>query len=325
MSLNVYVTREIPKPGLDVLKENCQNVGINMEDRVLKKEELLEKVKDKDGVLCLLTDSIDKDIINAANNAKVFANYAVGYNNIDIKEATNKGIIVTNTPGVLTDATADHAWALLFASARRIVESDTYMRSGKWDGWGPMQFLGQDITGRTLGIIGAGRIGTNLALKSAGFKMKVLYTDAQQNPDIEQKLKAQKVGMEELLRKSDFISVHVPLIPETIHLIGEEEFALMKPSAVLVNTSRGPVVDEKALVSALKRRKIAAAGLDVYEEEPKAAPGLLDLHNVVVCPHIASATVETRAKMAVMAAENLVAALNGEMPKNIVNPEILSK
>ena len=225
---------------------------------------------------------------------------------------------ISNTPGVLTDATADQAWALLFAAARRTVESDGFMRTGQWAGWGPMQFLGQDITGRTLGIVGAGRIGANFALKSIGFRMKVLYTDQVANAELEKQLDAKKVELGQLLKESDFVSVHVPLMPQTTHLIGERELALMKPSAVLINTSRGPIVDEKALVRALKEKQIAAAGLDVYEEEPQAAPGLADLPNVVMCPHVASATIETRTKMALMAAENLLAVLKGKEPANAV-------
>jgi lactate dehydrogenase-like 2-hydroxyacid dehydrogenase len=295
---------------------------VSPHDLALTREELVSGVKGRDGVLCLLTDRIDAEVLSAAGpRCKVFANYAVGHNNIDLREAEKLGIMVTNTPGVLTDATADMAWALLFAAARRTAESDRYMRTGAWRGWGPMQFLGQTITGRTLGVIGPGRIGSNFALKSAGFRMKVLYTGNKANPGLEEKLGARRAGLEELLRLSDFVSVHVPLRPETRHLIGENEFKLMKPSAVLVNTSRGPVVDEAALVNALRSGTIAAAGLDVYEDEPLCAKGLLRLDNVVACPHTASATVETRERMAVMAATNLVDALEGKRPENIVNPE----
>jgi len=319
MGWNVFVTRMIPQPGIEILRKNCEIVDINPEDRVLDKAELLEAVRGRDGVLCLLTDTIDDEVLAAAGpRCKVFANYAVGYNNIDVDAAKRRGVRVTNTPGVLTDATADMAWALLFAAARRVTESHNFMRTGRWQGWGPMQFLGQDITGQTLGVVGAGRIGTNFALKSIGFKMKVLYTDMKPNRELEEKLGARKVELDQLLAESDFVSVHVPLMKETVHLIGERELGLMKPSAVLVNTSRGPVVDEKALVKALRERRIAAAGLDVYEEEPKAAPGLLELDNAVTCPHTASATVRTRTKMAVMAAENLVAVLRGEEPRNAV-------
>ena len=319
MSTNIFVTRKIPQPGLDLLIQNCDTVDINPDDRVLTQEELLAGVAGRDGVLCLLTDKIDDAVFEAAGpQCKVFANYAVGYNNIDVEAAKRRGMRVTNTPGVLTDATADMAWSLLFSAARRIAESDKFMRTGEWTGWGPMQVLGQDITGRTLGVVGAGRIGTNFALKSSGFKMKVLYADSVPNEELEEKVGATRVALDDLLKNSDFVSVHVPLMPETTHLIGERELGLMKPSAVLINTSRGPVLDEVALVKALKEKSIAAAGLDVYEDEPKAKPGLLELDNVVACPHIASATVETRSRMAVMAAENLLAALNGEEPANPV-------
>lgn len=325
MGWNVFVTRRIPQPGIDLLLEHCERVDVNPEDRVLTREERLEGVRGRDGVVCLLTDPMDEEVFEAAKGAKIFANYAVGYNNIDVEAATRHGVMVTNTPGVLTDATADMAWALLFAVARRIVESDRYNRAGKFKGWGPMLFLGGDITGQTLGIVGAGRIGTAMALKSVGFKMSVLYTDAVRNETLERELGAEQVDLDELLRTSDFVSIHVPLMPETTHLIGARELDLMKETAYLINTSRGPVVDEKALVEALKAKKIAGAGLDVYENEPEMAPGLAELDNAVLAPHIASATVQTRTKMAMMAAGNLVAGLKGETPPNLVNPEVLSK
>lgn len=325
MPYEIYVTRKIPKPGLDMLDEYCDNVEINSENRVLRKEELLGKVKGKDGILCLLTDKIDKVVIEAADKAKVIANYAVGFDNIDVGEATEKGIIVTNTPGVLTDATADLAWALLFSIARRIAEADKFTREGKFVGWEPMLLLGRDVTGATLGIIGAGRIGTALALKSQGFKMKVRYCDKDRNELIESKLQAKKVDKEELLSGSDFISVHVPHTDETFHLIGKNELKMMKKDACLINTSRGPVIDEKALVEALKNKEIAGAALDVYEDEPQLAEGLAGLDNVIIVPHIGSATINTRTKMAVMAAENLIMALKGERPKNIVNEAVLNK
>jgi glyoxylate reductase len=319
MGWNVFVTRLIPRPGIEVLERDCEVVEINPHDRVLTKAELIAGVRGRDGVLCLLTDTIDDEVLAAAGpRCKVFANYAVGYNNIDIEAARRRGIRVTNTPGVLTDATADMAWALLFAAARRITESHNFMRTGKWQGWGPMQFLGQDITGQTLGVVGTGRIGTNFALKSVGFRMRVLYSDVNPNPELENRIGARKVPLDQLLAESDFVSIHVPLMKETVHLIGERELRLMKPTAVLINTSRGPIIDEKALVRALREKWIAAAGLDVYEEEPHAAPGLLELDNAVTCPHIASATTSTRTKMAVMAAENLLAVLRGEEPPNPV-------
>ncbi|MBM4086523.1 MAG: D-glycerate dehydrogenase, partial [Planctomycetes bacterium] len=275
------------------------------------------------GVLCLLTDTIDAEVLDAAKGAKIFANYAVGFNNIDVKAATERGILITNTPGVLTDATADMAWALLFSAARRIVEGDKYTRAGKFKGWSPMLFLGGDITGKTLGIVGAGRIGAAMARRSVGFKMKVLYCDPTRNEELERELGAKQVDMPTLLKESDFVSVHVLLTPATRHLIGEKELGMMKPTGYLINTSRGPVVDEAALVKALEEKKIAGAGLDVYEDEPKLKPGLAKLPNAVIPPHIASATIWTRGKMAEMAATNLVAALKGERPPNLVNPEVL--
>ncbi len=317
---NVFITRMIPQAGIDHLNKHCKVVEINPEDRVLTAQELKEKVKGRDAVLCLLTDAINDEVYEAAGaQCKIFANMAVGYNNLDLEAASKRSIIITNTPGVLSDATADMAWALLFSTARRIVESDAHMRSGKWEGWGPLQFIGQDITGRTLGIIGAGRIGTNFAMKSIGFNMKVLYCDPNRNEELESKLGARKVELKELLLESDFVSVHVFLSPETRHLIGEKELNLMKESAVLINSARGPVIEEQALVNALKNGTIAAAGLDVYEFEPKAVDGLLTLRNVVACPHIASATFETRNNMALMAARNITEVLAGKPAINPLN------
>ena len=325
MNWNVFITRRIPQPGIDLLLKHCSRVDINPEDRVLTKTELLQNVKGRDGVLCLLTDTIDEEILEAARDAKIFANHAVGFNNIDVEAATRCGIMVTNTPGVLTDATADLTWALIFTVARRIVESDNFTRSGKYRGWGPMLLLGESVTGATLGIVGAGRIGTAVAMRSVGFGMKVIYTDTIRNETLEKTLKAKRVHLDALLTQSDFISLHVPLLPETTHLISTRELGLMKKTAFLVNTCRGPVVDERALVNALRSGEISGAGLDVYENEPQLEPGLKELKNVVLLPHIGSATVEARTKMAVMAAENLIAALRGQMPPNLVNPKVLEK
>lgn len=319
-SWNVYVTRRIPDAGLDLLREAGIAFEMNQEDRVLAPDELRAAVRGRDGVLCLLTDTIDASVLDAAKGAKVFANYAVGFNNIDVNAATERGVLVTNTPGVLTETTADMAWALIMATARRIVEGDRFVRAGKFHGWGPMMLLGVDVYGNTLGIVGAGRIGTAVARRAQGFSMKVLYTGPDPNPEI-RTLKAEETSIDDLLRRSDIVSVHAPLTEETRHLIGERELALMKKTAILVNTSRGPVVDEKALVNALRAGIIAGAGLDVYEEEPKLAPGLAKLDNVVLTPHTASATIATRSKMASMAATNLLAALRGEKPPNLVNPE----
>ncbi len=317
---NIYVTRKIPEVGIEHLRKHCDRVDVNPDDRVLEPNELKEQVRGRDAVLCLLTDAIDDSVYEAAGEkCRIFSNMAVGYNNLDLEAAAKRNIIVTNTPGVLDDATADMAWSLLFSTARRIVESDAHMRSGKWDGWGPLQFIGKDVTGSTLGIIGAGRIGTNFALKSKGFKMKVLYTDVNQNEVLEKELGAERVGLEELLKQSDFISLHVFLGPETTHLIGKDELEMMKESAILINSSRGPVVDEKALVSALQSGGIAGAGLDVYEFEPATTAGLLDLKNVVACPHIASATFDTRNEMAMIAARNITEVLAGGEPLTKVN------
>lgn len=322
---NIYVTREIPEGGLKLIRDKFGSFEMNTEDRVLTREELLSKVRGRDAVLCLLTDKIDDEVLEAAGpQCKIFSNYAVGYNNIDVPAASKRKIMITNTPGVLTDASADLAIALLFAAARRLPEADAYTRQGKFKGWGPMMFLGQDITGKTLGIVGAGRIGSSVATKMAkGFGMKILYLNRSVNTELEKEIGAKKVEMETLLKESDFISVNVSLTEETKHFIGEKEFAMMKPSCVFVNTARGPVVDEIALVKALKNRRIFSAGLDVYENEPQLAPGLADLPNVVIPPHIASATFWTRTKMAEMAAQNLIDALEGRTPEFCVNKDQL--
>jgi len=322
--MKVFVTRQIPEPGLALLRKEF-DVEISSHDRVIKKQELMNSVKGKDGLLCLLTDPVDRDVISAEPNLKMIASYAVGYDNIDVKAATERGIPVSNTPGVLTDTTAELAWALLFAVARRIIEGDRFTREGRFTGWAPMLMLGQDLTNKTLGIIGAGRIGTAVALKSKGFKMKILYTDEQRNEHLEKELHAKKVPLSDLLTQADFVSVHAPLTKQTSHLIGEHELRMMKPTAILVNTARGPIVDEHALAKALKEHWIFGAGLDVYEQEPLIAPELLSLENVVLQPHTGSGTFETRTKMALMAAENLIAGLKGDIPPNCVNKEVFSK
>ena len=316
---NIFVTRQIPLPGLEILRRDAGGFEINDDDHPLTQIELKAKVKDRDALVCVLTDIIDAEVLDAAGTRlKVVANVAVGYNNIDIKAATSRGIIVTNTPGVLTNATADLAWALLLASARRLNESERVLRAGLWPGWGILQFLGQDISGKTLGIVGAGRIGQAVAKRAQGFDMQILYTSRGAKAEMEA-LGAKHVDLETCLKQSDFISLHVPLTPETKHLIGKPELELMKPSAHLINTARGPIVDEAALAQALKARTIAGAALDVYEEEPKIHPGLLELENVVLAPHIGSATTETRGRMASMAAENCIAVLQGRKAPNAVN------
>jgi len=324
MRMKIFVTRKIPEPGLDLLRKEYE-LEVYKYDRVPTKEEIIKGLKGKDGLLCLLTDPIDREVISSEPKLKMIASYAVGYNNIDIQAATKRGIPVSNTPDVLTDTTAEMTWALLFSVARRIIEGDRFTRAGKFTGWAPMLMLGQDISNKTLGIIGAGRIGTAFALKSKGFNMKVLYVDERQNTILERELGAKKVSFDDILKKSDYISVHVPLIPSTHHLIGEKELQLMKKNAVLINTSRGPVIDEKALVKALKEKRIFGAGLDVYEHEPMIEKELLELDNVVLQPHSASATTETRTKMAIMAAENMMAGLSGKIPPNCINPEVFKK
>lgn len=320
----VFVTREIPRAGLRLLEEMCQ-VTVNREDRVLTREELIAGVKEADALLCLLTDTIDAEVMDAGPNLKVISNYAVGFNNIDVEAATARGIPVTNTPGVLTDTTADLAWALLMAVARRVVEGDAFTRAGRYKGWGPMLLLGTDVSGKTLGIVGMGRIGQAVARRAIGFDMSILYYDVQRVPEAETRYNARFAELDELLRQSDFVTLHVPLLPETRHLIGARELGLMKKTAFLINSARGPLVDEQALVEALRRGDIAGAGLDVYEEEPALAPGLKDLPNVVLLPHLGSATWETRSKMADIAARNLLAVLKGEKPPACVNPQVLKR
>ncbi len=320
----VYVTRMIPEAGLELLKESC-DVEMNLEDRSLPRAELLQKVRGRQGVIGLLTDRIDTEFFDAASAIKGYANYAVGFDNIDIREATRRKVPISNTPDVLTEATAEMAWALLFAVARRVVESDRVMRSGAWNGWGPLQFIGADVTGKTLGILGPGRIGTAMALMSKGFKMKVLYVDSssdRRHVVLEKELGARKADFEQLLSKSDFISIHVPLEPETRHLFDASAFRKMKRTAYLINTARGPVINEADLLVALRKGEIAGAGLDVYEFEPEMAEGLAGLDNVVTTAHTGSATVTARTTMALLAARNLLAMLRDERPPSCLNPEI---
>ncbi len=323
MKPKVFVTRKLPEKALEMIKAEC-DMEINPHDRLLTKKELVSGVSDKDGLLCLLTDEIDEEVIDSGSNLRIIANYAVGYNNIDVSAATKRKIPVTNTPGVLTDTTADMAWALIFAIARRVVEADKFTKEGMYKGWGPMMFLGGDIYRKTLGIVGLGRIGKSVVRRAKGFDMRVLYFDAfRADEKVEKELGIEYVSLEELLKESDFVSMHVPLLPSTRHLIGEKELLMMKKTAYLINNSRGPVIDEEALVNALRDKEIAGAALDVFENEPELSPGLADLENVVLTPHISSASIETRTKMAVMAAENLLAGLKGMRPPNIVNPEVL--
>jgi glyoxylate reductase len=319
----VYITRRIPDEAIELLEAHF-NVEINPQDRVLSKEELLENVKGVDAVLCVINDNIDKEVFEAAGEkCKIFANYGVGYNNIDVTCATKNGVIITNTPGVLDDATADLAWTLLMAVSRRILSADKFTRNGAFQAWDPMMFLGRDITGKTLGLVGAGRIGFNFAKKAKAFDMKILYTGLRHNFKLENELGAIFVDKETLLKEADFVSLHVPLLPSTTHYISEKEFSLMKKTSVIVNTSRGPVIDEKALVKALRQGEIWGAGLDVYENEPEIEPELLDMNNVVIVPHIASATMETRTNMGLIAARNIIKVLSGELPDSCINKEVL--
>jgi len=322
MGHNVYITRQIPEAGIRFLRDRGVDVEVNPHDRSLSTDELRGVAAGRDGLCAMLSDPIDAGILEAAApRCRVIANYAVGFNNIDVSAATARGIVVTNTPGVLTEATADLTWALLLAVTRRIVESDPLVRSGRWTGWAPLQYLGRDVYGATLAVVGAGRIGTAVARRSVGFRMRVLYVARRDNPELDA-MGAQRVELDEALREADFVSLHVPLTPETHHLVGPQELAMMKPTAYLINTARGPVIDEAALVEKLRAGHIAGAALDVYEEEPALAVGLAELPNVVCVPHLGSATHATRTRMAEMVAENLWAVLDGRRPANPVNPEV---
>jgi len=321
----VFVTRIIAQQALDKIARETE-MELWQEELPPPYEVLLEKARDAEGLLTLLTDRIDATLMDAAPGLKVVSNLAVGYDNIDVAEATKHGILVGNTPEVLTETTADLAFTLLMAAARRVVEADNYTRKRRWKTWEPKVMLGQDIHHATLGIVGLGRIGSGLAKRARGFDMKVLYYDEiEQSEEEDRKLGVERVsGLAELLSRADFISVHVPLTQETRHLIGKAEFEMMRPTAVFINTSRGPVVDQKALYEALKSGQIFAAALDVTEVEPISPDDpLLTLDNIIITPHIASASVATREKMALMATYNLLAGLRGELLPNCVNPEVL--
>jgi glyoxylate reductase len=320
----VYVTRELPERGLKTIKERF-DAEVWPEYAPPPKKTIVEKAKDVDALATLLSDKIDAEVFDAAPKLKMIAQLAVGFDNVDVQEATKRGIYVSNTPEVLTDTTADFAWTLLMALARRVVEADKYLRMGKWKvGWHPAMLQGRDVYGATMGIVGAGRIGYAVAKRATGFSMKILFYDVIPRPEMEKDFGAKKVGLDELLKQSDFVSVHVPLMKETHHLINAEKLRLMKKTAYLINNSRGPVVDEKALYEALNEGRIAGAGLDVFEQEPTSlANPLLKLDNVVVAPHISSASYETRSKMAEMVADNLIAFFEGKKPPNLINPDVL--
>ncbi len=321
----IAVTRLLPGKALERLRA-AGEVAVHEADRAPTREELRALVAQAEGLLCLITEQIDGALFDMAPRLRVVSNYAVGFNNVDVAEATRRGILVTNTPDVLTEATADFTWALILAAARRLGEGERLVRSGTWQGWGPMQLLGLDVYGKTLGIVGLGRIGQAVARRAAGFGMPILHhTHRPVDPAVEQELHARPTALDDLLRASDIVSLHVPYTPATHHLIDAARLRLMKPSAILVNTARGPVVDEAALAVALRDGVIAAAGLDVFEREPELAPGLIERPNAVLAPHLGSATVEARTAMADLAAENLLAGLAGRRPPRPVNPEVLDE
>ena len=327
--MRVFVTRMIPEAGLTLLRKEAKvDVWPGPEDETPPKEEIIRGVRKADVLLSLLTEEIDRAIMEANPRFLGIANHAVGYNNIDVRTATALGIPVTNTPGVLTDTTADLAWALIMAVARNIVQGHQYVKRGSFKIWGPKLLLGMDVSPggsgkpKTLGIIGFGRIGQAVLKRSKGFAMRVLVYDPLQKETIEQTEGVTYRELTDLLRESDWITLHPALSKETHHLIGERELSLMKPTAFLVNTSRGPIIDEKALLKALQEERIAGAGLDVYENEPDLAPGLMECENVVLLPHLGSASRETRDKMATMAAMNALSLLKKEKAPNTVNPEV---
>jgi glyoxylate reductase len=325
MRPRVLITRVLPQPALDVVQRACE-VQLDPLDRQLTPAALRQAVADKHGVLCLITDCIDAPLLEAATDLKVVSNIAVGYDNIDVAAATRRGVVVTNTPGVVTESTADLTWSLLCSVARRIAEGDRYIRAGKWREWTLMLMAGGDIHGKTLGICGMGRIGQAVARRAHGFNMRVLYHNRQRlEPTLEAALYATWVDKPTLLQQADFVTVHVPLSVTTTHFIGAAELRLMQPTAYLINAARGPVVDETALIQALQQGWIAGAALDVFEHEPQVPQALQELENVVLVPHIGSASVATRTRMAVMAAENLIAVLRGAHTPYVVNPAAMAQ
>ena len=318
----VLATRPLFPAAQRILNAGCEVEYWTQPERI-SKEELFRRVSDKEGLVCLLTEKVDEELLRAAPKLRIAANVAVGFDNIDVPACTKRGVVATNTPGVLDETTADFAWTLLMAVARRIGEGEQLARSGNWKGWDLDQLVGTDVWGKTLGLVGFGRIGRAVARRAAGFQMKVIYTDAIRAPlDVEKELKAEYRDFNGVLTEADFVSVHVPLLADTRGLFDGAKFSRMKPTAFLINTSRGPVVDEAALVHALDSGKIAGAALDVYENEPFIHAGL-KRPNVVLAPHIASASLETRTKMASIAAENVVKLFKGQRPPNMLNPEVL--
>lgn len=323
MQPKVYVTRRIPESGIKLLQNTCE-VEIWDSDDVVPRDTFLQAVSDKDAVLCLLTEKVDAETLDVAKNVKIFANMAVGFDNIDVDECTRRGIIASNTPGVLTDTTADFAFTLLMAAARRIREGHEFVHAGKWETWGPLLLMGQDIHHATLGLIGLGRIGAEMARRGQGFSMRMIYNDVVRREDLEEELGLEYADFDTVLKESDFVSVHVPYMPATHHLISTEQLAMMKQSAILINSARGAIVDPQALYTALKSGEIWAAGLDVTEPEPIPMDDpLLTLDNCLIAPHIASASFNTRSDMSELAANNILAALSGNRPPTILNPEVL--
>jgi glyoxylate reductase len=318
----IYITRPLPEAAMRVLEGQVEYHRWDRENEPVRRETLLREIVDVDGVICLITEKMDAEAIERAHRCRVIAQVAVGYDNIDVQAATRRGIYVTNTPGVLTETTADMAWAILMATARRVVEGDRFTRSGRWKTWELMGFTGQDVFGATLGIVGMGRIGAAIARRAQGFAMPILYHNRNRVPALEETLGARYAALDDLLRQSDYVVISAALTPDTRYLIGERELGLMKPTAILVNIARGPIVDQRALYRALVDRKIWAAGLDVFEVEPVPMDEpLLKLDNVVIPPHLGSASIATRTKMAVLAAENCLAGVTGKVPPNVVNPE----
>jgi len=323
---HVFVTRRIPAAALDILRTACEVHTWDHEEEPVPHEELVRRLQMADGALVVGPHRIDGPLMDAAPRCRIYANMAVGYDNIDLPEATRRKIMVTNTPGVLTETTADLAFGLMIAAARRLYEGQRTIVEGRWKGWSPLFMTGQDVYGATLGLVGAGRIGQAVARRARGFGMRILYHNRRPNPEFEAELGAEYRPLDDLLREADFVVLLVPLTPETRGLIGARELGLMKPTAVLVNAARGPVVEERALYEALRSRQIFAAGLDVFDQEPIPPDHpLLTLPNVTAVPHIGSATVKTRTRMAVLAAENLVAGVAGRRPSNLVNPEVFGR
>ena len=321
----VYITREIPEKGINILSKKFK-LKINDKNRNLTKDEIINNAKNAVALVTMLGDNIDSELMDSLPQLKVVANYAVGYNNIDIEAASKRAIAVTNTPDVLTETTADLSWGLILSTARRIVETDKYNRAGKYNGWAPTLLLGREVHHSKLGIIGLGRVGKAVARRAKGFGMKVFYNNRKRlGRNKERELEVEYRDLKGLLRESDFISINAPLNDSTYHLLGEEEFEIMKEKAIVINTGRGAIIDEKALVKALKEGEIAGAGLDVYENEPKVEKGLLKMDNVVLTPHIGSATYEARIKMAELAAEGLISAYEGKYIHNLVNEEVINE